>query len=85
MTATFGAAQVEALNTLQQVWLKEKIVNEAELAKVNSFVSIVRDESHPTLAQSKMLISAPASWQRDPQILLRKLDVFDQGLRLKGN
>lgn len=59
------------------------IVNEAERAKVNSFLALLRDESHPTLAQSKMLISAPASWQKDQNILLRRLDVFDQGLRLK--
>jgi len=26
MKATFGAAQVEALNTLQQIWSKEQIV-----------------------------------------------------------
>ena len=57
-------------------------MNEAELTKVNSFVSTLRDESHPTLAQSKMLISAPSSWQKDQNILLRRLDVFDQGLRL---
>ncbi|MGA2261230.1 MAG: nucleotidyl transferase AbiEii/AbiGii toxin family protein [Acidobacteriota bacterium] len=60
------------------------IVNEAELAKVNSFLAILRDESHPTLAQSKMLISAPASWQKDQRILLRILDVFVQGLRIGG-
>ncbi len=59
------------------------IVNEEELAKVSSFLTILRDESHPTMAQSKMLISAPASWQKDQNILLRRLDVFDQGLRLK--
>jgi predicted nucleotidyltransferase len=60
------------------------IVNEQEFEKVISFLTILRDESHPTLAQSKMLISAPPSWQKDQNILLRRLDVFDQGLRLKG-
>jgi len=59
-------------------------VNEVELAKVDSFLDILRDESHPTLAQSKMLISAPASWQKDQRILLRMLDVFVQGLRIGG-
>jgi hypothetical protein len=32
-----------------------------------------------------MLISAPASWQKDQRILLRMLDVFDQGLRFGGS
>ena len=59
-----------------------RIVNEAERAKVNSFLDILRDESHSSLAQSKMLISAPASWQKDQHILFRKLDVFAQGMRL---
>ena len=59
------------------------IVNEEELAKVSSSLAVLRDESHSTLAQSKMPISAPPSWQKDQKILLRKLDVFDQGLRLK--
>ena len=60
------------------------LVNEEERAKVSSFLTILRDESHSTLAQSKMLISAPASWQKDQNILLGRLDVFDQGLRLKA-
>ena len=60
------------------------LATELELAKVDSFLAVLRDESHPTLAQSKMLISAPASWQKDQRILLRMLDVFAQGLRFGG-
>ncbi len=60
------------------------IVNETERAKVHSFLTILRDESHSSLAQSKMLISAPTSWKKDQRILLRRLDVFDQGLRFGG-
>jgi predicted nucleotidyltransferase len=60
------------------------IVNEEELEKITSFITILRDESHPTMAQDKMLISAPPSWQKDQKILLRRLDAFDQGLRLEA-
>jgi hypothetical protein len=60
------------------------LATELELAKVDSFLAVLRDESHSTLAQSKMLISAPASWQKDQRILLRMLDVFAQGLRFGG-
>ena len=58
-----------------------KITNEAELARINAFLEILRDESHATLAQSKMLIASPASWRKDPTILLQRLDVFDKGIR----
>jgi predicted nucleotidyltransferase len=61
------------------------IAKEMELAKINSFLEIMRDESHPTLAQSRMLIVAPVSWRKDPKILLKRLEVFDQGLRASGH
>jgi predicted nucleotidyltransferase len=56
------------------------ISKEMELAKINSFLAIMRDESHPTLAQSRMLIVAPVSWRRDQKVLLQRLAVFDKGL-----
>jgi predicted nucleotidyltransferase len=57
------------------------ITNELELAKINSFLAIMHNESHPTLAQTKMLMAAPVSWQKDPEVLLKRLAAFDQGLR----
>jgi len=58
-----------------------KIANEIELAKINAFLEILRDDSHATLAQSRMLIASPASWRKDPKVLLQRLEVFDKGLR----
>jgi predicted nucleotidyltransferase len=62
-----------------------KIANEAELARINAFLEILRDESHATFAQSRMLIASPASWQKEPEILLRRLEVFDKGLRSQSH
>jgi predicted nucleotidyltransferase len=61
-----------------------KITNEAELARINAFLEILRDESHTTLAQSRMLIASPASWRKDPKLLLQRLEVFDKGLRSRN-
>jgi predicted nucleotidyltransferase len=58
-----------------------RITNETELAEINSFLDIVRDESHPTFAQSKMIVSAPASWNKDPRILIDRIAIFERGLR----
>jgi predicted nucleotidyltransferase len=62
-----------------------KIANETELAKINAFLEILRDASHATLAQSRMLIASPVSWRKDPKVLLRRLEVFDKGLRSRGH
>jgi len=59
-----------------------RMVNEIERGKIDSFLTIVRDESDPNLTQSRMLLSGPASWKKDEQILLGRLDAFDRGLRL---
>jgi predicted nucleotidyltransferase len=62
-----------------------KITNEAELAGINAFLEILRDESHTTLAQSRMLIVSPESWRKDPKLLLQRLEVFDKGLRSRSH
>lgn len=61
------------------------IVNETEHNAVNSFVAIVRDESDPLLTQTKMALSGPAAWRKDPRILLKRLHAFDRGLSFGGS
>jgi len=56
------------------------MVNEAEREKVASFISRVRDEADPNATLIRMVQMGPASWQRDPQILLSRLDAFERGL-----
>lgn len=57
-----------------------QIVNATESAKVDAFLEILRDESHPTLAQTRMLMASPASWRKSPKVLLQRLEVFAKGL-----
>jgi hypothetical protein len=61
------------------------MVNEMERNAVNSFVAIVRNESDPLSTQSKMALSGPASWRKDPRILLERLDALDRGLSFESS
>jgi len=60
------------------------LVNELEQDKINSFLNMIRNESDPNASQSRMLLEGPPSWQKDPRILLGRLDAFILGLSI-GN
>lgn len=51
-----------------------------ERVVVGKFLAIVRDDTHPSGAQARMLRSAPAGWRDDPEQLLLRLAVYEQGV-----
>jgi predicted nucleotidyltransferase len=56
------------------------LVNEEERTAINQFLSMARDEEHPTATLARMARTSPAEFQ-DPSRLSRGLEVFEQGLR----
>lgn len=55
------------------------IVNVAERDAVQRFLGAVEDEGDPRGAQAQMARLGPASWRRDPEQLIRRLNAFKQG------
>jgi predicted nucleotidyltransferase len=55
------------------------IVNAPEREAVQRFLGVVEDERDPRGTQAQMVRLGPASWHRDPEHLIRRLNAFKQG------
>jgi predicted nucleotidyltransferase len=55
------------------------IVNPAERDAVSKFVTTVSDENGSSRALGRMAQLGPVGWQRDPDIVLNRLNAFDRG------
>lgn len=57
-----------------------QLVNDSERKAVDDFVARVRDERHPSATQGRMARLGPSSWNKDPDELLARIEVFMLGL-----
>ncbi len=56
-----------------------EFVNEQERKSVEEFIQLVKGVEDRTRTQAGMLVSAPLSWNRDPEELLVRIAAFERG------